>query len=458
MEDRQLGADGPKARDRPLDWYYARNSTRRDPDGPEPQSPTACCRKPALAGPALNPIVYAIPVFLATILLEAWVARRRGIATYDIPDAITSLHHGVLSQVAGAFSRVLTLGLYVAVWEQFRTLELSASDPLVWVFALLAYDLAYYWYHRLSHEVALFWGGHFVHHSSEYFNLSTALRQSSTSPLFAWVFYAPLAVIGVPPVVFVTVGLIDLLYQYWVHTELVGRLGWLDRILVTPSNHRVHHGQNDYCIDRNYGGIFIFWDRMFGTFTAERIGEKVVYGVRKPLRSWNPLWGNLQVYWELARAAMAAKGVRARLAFLFSRPGGHGRDNALQADFDPANFKRYSTGTSRAIRLYSTLQYAALVPLITHFIAVQKSLDDPSRVTYALIILACTLSIGALLEGRRGARAIETARLVLLGSTFAIAPAWFGWSTPAWAKAFVVAFAAATLWQLLARSRSAAAA
>ena len=108
---------------------------------------------------AMNPIVYAIPVFLATIVLEAWIARRRGIATYDIPDALTSLHHGVLSQVAAAFSRVLTLGLYVAVWEQFRAFELSAANPLVWVFALLAYDLAYYWYHRMSHEVALFWGG-----------------------------------------------------------------------------------------------------------------------------------------------------------------------------------------------------------------------------------------------------------------------------------------------------------
>jgi alkylglycerol monooxygenase len=402
----------------------------------------------------VNPIVYAIPVFMLSILFEAWVARRRGIATYDLPDALTSLHLGVLSQVASAFSRVFTLGLYIAVWEQFRTFELSAADPLVWVFALLAYDLAYYWYHRLSHEVALFWGGHVVHHSSEYFNLSTALRQSSSSPLFAWVFYAPLAVIGVPPVVFVTVGLIDLLYQYWVHTELVGRLGWMDRIFVTPSNHRVHHGQNDYCIDRNYGGIFIFWDRLFGSYTEERTGEKVVYGVRKPLRSWNPLWGNLQVFRELWQAALSAKGVRKKLAILFSRPGESGENNALEARFDAANFERFTTGTPSRVRLYATIQYAALVPLITHFIAVQKTLDDTSRIVYALLILACTLCIGALLEGRRHVRSIEIGRVILLGCAFALAPAWFGWTAPVWLKAMALLFALGSAWQLALREPS----
>ena len=403
----------------------------------------------------LSPIVYAIPVFMLTILLEAWIARRRGIATYDIPDALTSLHHGVLSQLAAAFSRVFTLGLYLAVWEQFRTFDLSPANPLVWIFALFAYDLGYYWYHRLSHEVALFWGGHVVHHSSEYFNLSTALRQSSTSPLFAWVFYAPIAVIGVPPVVFVTVSLIDLLYQYWVHTELVGRLGWMDKVFVTPSNHRVHHGQNDYCIDRNYGGIFIFWDRLFGSFTQERVDEKVVYGVRKPLRSWNPLWGNLQVYHQLGRAVLAAEGLRTKVAVLFSRPGEHGEDNALEADFDADRFERFTTHTPRAIRAYATVQYATLVPLTAHFIAIQSTLGNGGRILYALLILACALSIGALLEGRRYARTIEIARVLLLGAAFALAPMWFGWSAPVWTKALVAVLALASAARLGMRPQAA---
>ena len=222
----------------------------------------------------MNPIVYAIPVFMLTILLEAWVARRRGVAVYDIPDAITSLHHGFLSQVTNAFTKSATLGIYIAVYEAYRFTEWSMSSIPLWILALVLYDLCYYWAHRMGHEVNVMWASHVVHHSSEYYNLSTALRQTSTGALFGWVFYLPLAVLGIPWQMLVIVGLIDLLYQYWVHTELIGRMGVLDRILVTPSNHRVHHGQNDYCIDKNYGGILVLWDRLFGTFADERDDEK----------------------------------------------------------------------------------------------------------------------------------------------------------------------------------------
>jgi len=139
----------------------------------------------------MNPIVYAIPVFMLTILLEAWVARRRGVAVYDIPDAITSLHHGLLSQVTNAFTKIATLGIYIAVYEAYRFTEWSMSSIPLWILALVLYDLCYYWAHRMYHEVNVMWASHVVHHSSEYYNLSTALRQTSTGALFGWVFYLP---------------------------------------------------------------------------------------------------------------------------------------------------------------------------------------------------------------------------------------------------------------------------
>ncbi|HEX4910037.1 MAG TPA: sterol desaturase family protein, partial [Permianibacter sp.] len=218
----------------------------------------------------MNPILFAIPVFMASIVLEAWLAQRRGRAVYDVADAITSLHFGVLSQVSAAFSSLLGIGMYWWVYSQWHWLTLAVDSVWVWLLALLLYDFLYYWVHRCGHEVNLMWAAHQVHHSSEYFNLSTALRQSATTVLWSWPFYLPMALLGVPPEVFAGVALIDLLYQYWVHTELVGKLGWFDRVFVSPSNHRVHHGQNDYCIDKNYGGILILWDRLFGSFVEER--------------------------------------------------------------------------------------------------------------------------------------------------------------------------------------------
>ena len=272
----------------------------------------------------MNPIVYAIPVFMLTILLEAWVARRRGVAVYDIPDAITSLHHGLLSQVTNAFTKIATLGIYIAVYEAYRFTEWSMSSIPLWILALVLYDLCYYWAHRMYHEVNVMWASHVVHHSSEYYNLSTALRQTSTGALFGWVFYLPLAVLGIPWQMLVIVGLIDLLYQYWVHTELIGRMGVLDRILVTPSNHRVHHGQNDYCIDKNYGGILIIWDRMFGTFQAELFRPH--YGLTKPVNTFN-IW-KLQTheYVAIARDVRAARSWRSRLGFVLGPPGWQPRD------------------------------------------------------------------------------------------------------------------------------------
>jgi sterol desaturase/sphingolipid hydroxylase (fatty acid hydroxylase superfamily) len=376
----------------------------------------------------VNPIVFAIPVFMLTILLEAWVAHRRGLAAYDAADALTSLHLGMVSQVTGLFVKLAVLGIYTAVYDNWRLTTLPISSVWVWVGALLAYDFCYYWAHRMGHEVGVLWAAHVVHHSSEFYNLSTALRQSSSGWIFGWLFYLPMALAGVPPLVLAVVGLIDLLYQYWVHTEMVGRLGWLDRVFVTPSNHRVHHGQNDYCIDKNYGGILILWDRLFGTFADERDDEKIIYGVRTPLRSLNPLWANFHYYADLWRATRQVKGLRARLYVWFGPPGGWTGEPL--GHFDAAQFQHYRSHTPTPVALYAMLQFGLLVPCVSHLIAVAPKLDNIALALYAALVVAGTLSIGALLEGRRVAIRIEQGRAVTLGLAFALSPAWFGFDAP----------------------------
>jgi len=189
----------------------------------------------------------------------------------------------------------------------------------VWVAGLLAYDFCYYWHHRLGHTVAVLWAAHAVHHQSEEYNLSTALRQTSTGWLFGWIFYLPMAVAGFPPLVFGVVALVDLLYQYWVHTQQIGKLGWFDRWFCAPSNHRVHHAVNDKYLDKNYGGILIVWDRLFRTFEPE--GERVRYGLTTNIKTFNPARVAFHEYAVLLRDVHRARGWRLRMSILLRGPG-----------------------------------------------------------------------------------------------------------------------------------------
>ena len=380
----------------------------------------------------MNPILYAIPVFMLMIAMElAWAWKRRGnqIAQaggrtrriYDFADAVSSLQIGILSRVALAFPRLLTVGIYFLVHQQFAVGTWDTQNPLHWVAALLIYDFFYYWKHRANHEVRLMWAGHITHHNSEYFNLSTALRQSSTTFIFDWMFYLPMAVMGVPVVMFVVVALIDLVYQFWVHTELVGKLGWFDRIFVSPSNHRVHHGQDDYCIDKNYGGILIVWDRMFGTYEDER-DTPISYGVRTPLRSLNPLWGNGHYYAMIWQDFRGARGLPAKLEALFAPPSGWNGEK-LEA-FDGAAFQRHEVQVSDGLRRYVLVQLVLNVLLVCGFMAMFRQWQAWQGALAGAWMVTALLAPTALMEGRPWARRLEMARwlvapgvLLLLWST-----------------------------------------
>ena len=295
-------------------------------------------------------IVLATPVFLALIALEFWVGVRRGRNTYRLNDALSSIGLGIMSQLVGVFSAVATLGIYSLVWGALAWRPWPVDSLWTWLAALLLYDLCYYWKHRFGHSVGLLWAAHVVHHQSEDYNLSTALRQSSTDSLLGWLFYLPLAVLGVPPLVFGAVALIDLLYQYWVHTQQIGRLGWFDRWFCSPSNHRVHHAVNSRYLDKNYGGILIVWDRLFDSFSEEDAAEPCVYGTRAPLRSWNPLWANLHTYRDLFADAWRARSMADKLRVFALHPGWRPPDVAQQwpqPAFEIDALRRYDPPLSR---------------------------------------------------------------------------------------------------------------
>jgi len=260
--------------------------------------------------------ILAIPAFLGLLALEYFVAHRTGRDIQETRDTATSLSLGVGSLVVGAGWKVLVAGLYVGVY-QVSPVALESGTVAVFVLALLADDFAYYWFHRLHHEVRVLWASHVPHHSSQRYNLSTALRQSWT-PFTGLPFYLPLALFF-HPVLIATVHGINLLYQFWIHTELIGRLGPFEWIFNTPSHHRVHHGANVQYLDRNYAGILIVWDRWFGTFEPE--GEPVRFGLTKNIRSFNPVYAAFHEFAAVLRDAATAGSLRDAVGFLLRPPG-----------------------------------------------------------------------------------------------------------------------------------------
>ncbi len=269
-------------------------------------------------------IYWSIPIFLAFIageLLLMHLARRRGEAVfqgYERTDTAASLAMGVGNLVVAAAWK--TVAVAVLFWAyQFHLFEVPVDAWWAWAALILAEDFCYYWFHRFGHRVRMGWAAHVNHHSSTYFNYSTALRQSWTGPFFKVWFFLPLVLVGFHPLMVVTANALNLLYQFWVHTEMVGRMPrWFEAVMNTPSHHRVHHGANIQYVDRNYGGIFIIWDRLFGTFEPE--GEKVVYGLRKEFTSRNPVWIAFHEWVSLFRHARAAKHWKNKVLYFLMPP------------------------------------------------------------------------------------------------------------------------------------------
>jgi len=352
------------------------------------------------------------------------VDRRRGTGLYRANDAINSLSAGTLSTTIGYFTKLLPLIAWGFVLENFALIDMplgwfdaSPRGIALWVTAALAWDFCYYWFHRFSHEISVLWAAHAVHHQSEDYNLSTALRQTSTGFVFGWIFYVPLFVIGFPLEVLVTVNAVNLIYQFWVHTQVIRRMGVLDRILVTPSNHRVHHAQNQRYIDKNYGGMLILWDRLFGTFEDEREDDPVIFGVRKPLANWNPFWANLQVYDYLLFDARQARRWRDKLGIWFRRTGWRPPDVEARFPKRPLDldaFEKFDPPVPRPMQRYVLAQFGIAVAA-TLGIAVLFATAGAMAVLLPCVLLwALLYTLGLINEGRPYAVRFELARVLII--------------------------------------------
>ncbi|MGO4892243.1 sterol desaturase family protein [Flavobacterium sp. W21_SRS_FM6] len=375
----------------------------------------------------MNYILYAVPFFFLLIGVELLLEKVRQTHYYRINDAIVSLSAGVLSRMLDIVKAMVPFTIYVVIYENYALLTLPDTF-IIWLSVFVLYDFCYYWNHRFGHEISLLWAAHVVHHSSEEYNLTTALRQSSSSFL-SWVFYLPLAIIGVEPLLLISVGALNLIYQFWVHTRHVPKLGWFELIFVSPSNHRVHHAQNAVYIDKNYGGVFILWDRLFGTFQEELATDPVIFGIRGSLKSWNPLYANVQVYAQLCRDSWHTKKLSDKCRVWFGRTGWRPADVSQAFPIvktDLKQFQKFDISISLLSKIYCLVQHS-----LTTCIGLLLLLNINSLATYQQIgivfwVLFASFSVGMILENRAWAPWLEWLKhLSLLSALFVyVLPFW----------------------------------
>lgn len=350
---------------------------------------------------------------------EYAVAKSRGKANYyRFEDAIASLACGISQQVTALFLVGAIVGGYVWVFGWSRRLGLAAMpDYWAWIIGFMGVDFAYYLFHRASHRVNILWATHVVHHHSEEYNLSTALRQGSLQGLATAPFYWPLALVGVPPMIFLGCVTINTLYQFWIHTRLVGKLPFgLELWLNTPSHHRVHHGIDPTYIDKNYAGVFIIWDRLFGTFKEEK--SEPNYGTVKPLASWNPLWANVHYFVELWQQSARTKKWSDKIKLWFAPPEWRPQDLGGKHQIPKVNRKQrqlYNKTGSISVRRFVAVEFVLVTAATVMFLLLQNQKTTAQMAPLALWIVATVLGWAGLFEGKKWVRPLNGVRVPLLG-------------------------------------------
>ena len=354
-------------------------------------------------------ITIAVPVFLLLVVIEYLYGLKVGKNNYKLSDTFTSLGLGLMSR----FPPLLWIGLqgatFVYLGSYLYLKLLPLYSPITWVVGFILYDLSYYWMHRMHHEIKVLWATHSVHHHGEEFNLSTALRQTSTGWLWKWVFYIPMIMVGVPGEVFVTVAGINLVYQFWVHTKHIGHLGILEKIFITPMNHGVHHAKNAEYIDANYGGVFIIWDRMFGTYIPQRSDIKPIYGTVKPLNSWNPIWANFQVFYQMIQDTINTKKLSDKLKIWYG-PTSWRPDDVLEnnPDPDPAKFaEKFSPPLNREQSIFGIFQIFAIVVFAALVTVTVASQTYQETAIFGLIFVLTVLIISLILQNKENSFNIQ---------------------------------------------------
>ena len=352
----------------------------------------------------IKALFFAIPIFTFLIIIEAIVAHFRNIEINRSEDVISSLSSGLTNIIRDAIKFSVIIISYTWLVDKIAIYKLEH----IWLAIAVAFiieDFAGYWMHRLNHRVNIFWNRHIIHHSSEEFNLSCALRQSISNTFrFSAVFMIPAALLDIPPYYFMIIGPIHLFMQFWYHTQLIDKMGWLEYILVTPSHHRVHHAINPEYLDKNYSQIFIFWDKLFGTFQPELKNRKPIYGTMRPAQTWNPIIINFKHLWQLMQDAWHAERFFDKLIIWFMpngwRPAGVAEKYPINILYNPKEQKKYNTNNSQLLIGWAWVQLTLTVIMILHLFNIMPYLETQMIYIYSGFLMVQVFAYTSILDGR----------------------------------------------------------
>jgi len=372
-----------------------------------------------------NLIALAVPVFFLSIGIELVASLIMKRKVYRFNDSVSDLSAGMLQELVGVFTKVLLFGVYILVFNAVHRPADSQPGAVApgatygipinifsWIGAFILVDFIYYWFHRNSHNVAVIWGSHETHHSSQEYNLSVALRQGAFQRLFSFPYYLPMAVAGFSPLQFMVCSQINTLYQFFIHTRLVNKLGFLEYFMNTPSHHRVHHGVNPKYIDKNHAGMFIVWDKLFGTFQKEE--EEPHYGTVKPLTTFNPVWAQLHYWWSLFQLSRKCRGLDKLRAWYMGpgwKPDYLGGKHPIP-EIDPKSHRKYDVPNTASLKAYAGIVFAISLPF---FLVLQRTKGLPllNQLILSVPVVLGLATAGGLMMRKRWGIILEFIRVPL---------------------------------------------
>ncbi|MFD2563316.1 sterol desaturase family protein [Aquimarina rubra] len=345
---------------------------------------------------------YAIPGFIVLILLEYLISRWKKIPVNEVMDTISSISSGITNTLKSLMGLTVIIISYDWMVDHIALLEMKSSI-LVYLLTFIGLDFAGYWSHRFNHTINVFWNRHIIHHSSEEFNLACALRQNVSAIVSIYFFlYIPLALLGIPAEIVAFVAPIHFFAQFWYHTRLIDKMGVLEYIIVTPSHHRVHHAINDQYLDKNYSEIFIFWDKLFGTFQKELSDQPPVYGVKKPVHTWNPFFINFMHVWGILKDAVRTKNLWDKIRIWFMPTGWRPDDVKLKYPIaitaDPYKREKYKTESSFLLKIWSWTQLIVTIALMYYLLISVGKLPFIQIINYSIFLMISIFAYTSLMD------------------------------------------------------------